>query len=64
MLKYKTFETSEDFEKWQESEKPIIMQVSPLLTGISVEETNRDSIHTYADGSINAGVFVVYKEKE
>jgi len=56
ILKYRTFTSSDEFEKWQKSENPKVVTVTPCYEHISpnMEEDELVSITT------EPGVFVVY----
>ena len=59
LIKYKTFSSSEEFEKFQEENTINIISVSPLVSGINFSE---EQVAMRGDTEIS--VFVVYCNHE
>ena len=44
-LKYTSFTTSADFEKWQdENPKAIVSQITPIIGGLQMNQTNPEQL--------------------
>lgn len=69
-IRYKTFQTSEEFEEWQGSDKNImIAQMSPILLEINgATKTHKvekgDENCRINMGSLPYGIFVIYYFKQ
>lgn len=59
LIKYKTFYSSEEFEKFQEENTINIISVSPLVSGINLSEEQ-----LVMRGDAEIAVFVVYCNHE
>ena len=56
ILKYKLFETSEDFEQWQKDNKNVtVINVAPIITNMAM-----DVSETQATAETQAKAFVLY----
>ena len=60
IVKYVTFDSSKNFEEWQEKEKPKLLSVSPLQIGIDLDIENYQERNNTATAKNEIGVFVTY----
>ena len=66
IIKYKIFESSEDFEKWQESNNIYIHQIIPCALRVHNTFSNSlitESIPEYTQGEWLMGVLVTYHDE-
>lgn len=58
IVKYTTFKSSPEFEKWQKENAIRVVNITPLAAGFNAEEMADENI----EASITYSVFVTYME--
>ena len=63
IVEYTSFNSNEEFVKWQERVTTDIINIAPIYKGFGVDLNTTDE-HTTGQTDMSVGIFVVYRKLE